>query len=110
MKPDSAKEEYNLSLLNTLLEKFINMDHELIQLSKKINWVNLEKTFSKFYADVGRKGIKIRLIMGLQILQYTYSLSDEEVCRRWIENPYFQYFCGEKFFNHQMPIDLSNMS
>ena len=27
-----------------------------------------------------------------------YDLSDEVLCDRWVENPYFQYFCGEEFF------------
>ncbi len=22
--------------------------------------------------------------------------------RRWVENPYFQYFCGEEFFQHSL--------
>ena len=37
-----------------------------------------------------------RLIMGLAILKHTYDLSDEVVCERWVENPYYQYFCGEE--------------
>jgi IS5 family transposase len=34
---------------------------------------------------------------GLAILKHTYDLSDEALCDRWVENPYFQYFCGEEF-------------
>ena len=26
----------------------------------------------------------------------TYDLSDEALCDRWVENPYFQYFCGDQ--------------
>ena len=33
-----------------------------------------------------------------------YQLSDEAVCERWVENPYYQYFCGEEFFQHKFPI------
>ena len=29
---------------------------------------------------------------------------------RWIENPYWQHFCGEEYFQHQMPIDPSSMT
>src|SRR5205085_9660386 len=37
-------------------------------------------------------------------------LSDEAVCRRWVENPYFQYFCGEQHFRHKLPLDRSSMT
>ena len=37
-------------------------------------------------------------------------LSDEEVCRRFVENPYDQYFCGEVFFRHDLPFDRSSMT
>jgi Transposase domain (DUF772) len=34
---------------------------------------------------------------GLAILKRTYNLSDEAVCALWIENPHYQYLCGEEF-------------
>ena len=30
--------------------------------------------------------------------------------RRWLENPYHQYFCGEEYFCHELPIDPSSLS
>ena len=47
---------------------------------------------------------------GLHILKYADNLSDEEVCARWVENPYYQYFCGEEFFRHDLPLDRSSMT
>jgi hypothetical protein len=47
---------------------------------------------------------------GLAILKHTYNLSDEAVCALWIENPYYQYFCGEEFFQHELPLDRSSMT
>ena len=44
---------------------------------------------------------------GLAILKHTYNLSDEALCERWVENPYYQLFCGEEFFRHDLPFDLS---
>jgi len=51
-----------------------------------------------------------RLMAGLAILKYTFDLSDEELCARWVENPYFQYFCGEEFFLHELPFDRSSLT
>jgi len=47
---------------------------------------------------------------GLAILKHTYNLSDEMVCEQWIENPYYQYFCGEEFFQHRLPLDRSSIT
>jgi IS5 family transposase len=46
----------------------------------------------------------------LHILKQMCSLSDEGVCERWIENPYFQYLCGETYFQHDFPIERSSMT
>jgi IS5 family transposase len=47
---------------------------------------------------------------GLAILKHTFNLSDEELCARWVENPYFQYLCGEAFFCHALPFDRSSLT
>jgi Transposase domain (DUF772) len=44
----------------------------------------------------------------LAILKHTYDLSDEAF--RWVENPYFQYFCGEEFFQHALVVDRSSLT
>jgi IS5 family transposase len=51
-----------------------------------------------------------RLMAGLAILKHTFNLSDEEMCARWVENPYVQYLCGEEFFRHELPFDRSSMT
>src|SRR3546814_12647018 len=47
---------------------------------------------------------------GLAILKHMHDLSDESLCDRWVENPYFQYFCGEEFFQHKPPFDRSSLT
>jgi IS5 family transposase len=32
------------------------------------------------------------------------------LCERWVENPYYQYFCGEEFFQHRLVFDRSSMT
>ena len=39
-------------------------------------------------------------MIGLHILKHIYNLSDEMVCEQYVVNPYYQYFCGEEFFQH----------
>ena len=49
-------------------------------------------------------------MVGLHYLRYMFNLSDESIVWAYIENPYYQYFCGEKVFRHTFPIDRSSMS
>ena len=59
-------------------------------------------------AGPGQPGLPTRLVAGLFILKHMHNLSDEALCARWIENPYYQYFCGElSFLCHQLPFDLN---
>jgi glycine/D-amino acid oxidase-like deaminating enzyme len=34
----------------------------------------------------------------------------EVLCARWLENPYYQFFCGELSFCHQLPFDRSSLT
>jgi IS5 family transposase len=94
-----------LSIFDTPLERFINLDHELCILSKTINWDSIEKDFSTYYSEIGRPSVPIRRMIGLLLLKHIYNLSDEAIVDRWIENPYWQYFSGEKVFQTKKPFD-----
>ncbi|MET4038073.1 IS5 family transposase [Bradyrhizobium sp. RT4a] len=47
---------------------------------------------------------------GLPILKHTYDLSDEVLCERWVENPYYKFFCGVEFFQHRLVFDRSSLA
>ena len=49
-------------------------------------------------------------MVGLHYLRYMFDLSDENIIWAYVENPYYQYFCAEKVFQHTFPIDRSSMS
>ncbi len=92
------------------LDQMLNQRHALYKLSDQIDWDAAEAKFGCLYSEEGRPGIPIRLMVGLHYLKHTYNLSDEEVVSQWVENPYWQYFCGETYFQHQPPIDPSQMT
>ena len=94
-----------LSIFDTPLERFINLDHELCILSKAIDWDSIEEDFSIYYSEIGRPSVPIRRMIGLLLLKHIYNLSDEAIVDRWIENPYWQYFSGEKVFQINKPFD-----
>ena len=87
------------------------MNHELVRLARSIDWPVLEAHFGAVYCDgPGMPPLPTRLMAGLAILKHTFNLSDEVLCARWVENPYFQYLCGEEFFCHELPFDRSSMT
>ena len=94
-----------LNIFDTPLERFINLEHELCILSTQIDWDSIEKDFSVYYSEIGRPSVPIRRMIGLLLLKHIYNLSDEAIVDRWIENPYWQYFSGEKVFQIQKPFD-----
>jgi len=106
-KPKSPQME----LFKTLLTRIINIKHPLYILAVKIQWSEFDKAFGPLYCEgKGRPGNPTRLMVGLHYLKHKYNLSDEEVVLQWLENPYWQYFCGNEYFEHDFPIDASSMT
>jgi transposase, IS5 family len=80
-------------------------------LARSLDWQFLEQRFGASYTDrPGRPPLPTRLMAGLAILKHTHDVSDEVLCERWLENPYYQLFCGEEFFRHTLPFDRSSMT
>jgi IS5 family transposase len=99
-----------LEMFKIPLKQFIRENHELVLLSRRINWDSLESDLGEFYCgDNGRPGIPIRTIAGIVLLKWMYNESDESVLGRWVENPYWQYFCGEVYFRHELPFDRTEL-
>ena len=110
MRPKQQQRSGTDDLFRLKLENIIDMKHPLVRLTGEMDWQYLDDSFAPLYADAGRPGVPTRFMAGLHILKHTYDLSDEEVCERWVENPYFQYFTGEEYFCHALPHDRSNMT
>jgi len=111
MRPRERRESGEQDLFRSRLDQVINMDHALVKLARTIDWRFLEEKFGAVYKDgAGQPPLPTRLMAGFAILKHTYNLSDEVVCELWLENPYYQYFCGEEFFQHRLPLDRSSMT
>ncbi len=106
------KKQYETpDLFRSRLDQILNRNHPLFVLANKIDWSFFEEEFGKSYVeDRGRPGKPIRLMVGLHYLKYSFNESDESVLERFLENPYWQYFCGFKYFQHNLPIDSSSLT
>jgi IS5 family transposase len=88
------------------LRDFLNASPPLYRLASVVNWGQFERQFGQFYAvEMGRPALATRLLVGLHYLKYRYNVRDEVVVASWIENPSWQYFCGEEYLTHEFPCD-----
>jgi IS5 family transposase len=98
-------------LLRPRLVDLIDLRHELVKLAALIDWEFFEREWSGFFpSTTGRPATSPRLVAGLLYLQHAFRLSDEAVVARWVENPYYQHFTGEVFFQHRPPIDPTSLT
>src|SRR6204780_4812839 len=105
------RDDRQKDLLLPALDRIIDMGHPLVRLAALIDWKFLDDPFgSVCQTGPGQPGLPTRLVAGLFILKHAHNLSDEVLCARWIENPYYQYFCGELSFCHKLPFDRSSMT
>jgi IS5 family transposase len=111
MKPRERRDSGQNDLFKARLDQIIDMSHPRVRLAHAIDWWFLEGEFGAVYTD-GKGGppLTTRLMAGLHILKYSENLSDERLCEVWAENPYFQYFCGEEFFQHKLVFDRSSLT
>ena len=111
MKPaDSAQGEPQGELYQTRLRWLLDQRHPLYQLAETIDWEFFAQEFGALYViQKGRPGLPMRLLVGLHYLKHLYDVSDERVVAGFLENPYWQYFCGEEFFRHDLPCDPTTL-
>jgi len=111
MRPKERRDSGQSDLFKARLDQIVDPAHPLVKLSRSIDWRFLEDRFGAAYTDSpGHPPLPTRLMAGLAILKAMHALSDEALCDRWIENPYFQLFCGEEFFVHRLPFERSSLT
>ena len=97
------------SFLMPTLSEQCDRRHPLKKLGERIPWSDFEEAFGEYYSEEGRPAKPVRLMVGLLLLKQMYDQSDEEVVERWVENPYWQQFCGMSDFQWEWPCDASDL-
>ena len=102
MRPKERRDSGQSDFFKARLDQIVDVGHPLAKLAATIDWRFLEARFGAVYTDKpGQPPLPTRLMAGLSIFKHTHNLSDEELCARFLENPYFQLFCCEEFFRHK---------
>ena len=111
MKPRSRPESGQLDLFQARFEQLLNLDHPLCVLAGQIDWARFDVAFAECYCpDTGAPAKAIRLLVGLHYLKHAFNLSDEALVERWVENPYWQYFCGFQTMQHEVPLHPTSLT
>jgi len=109
MQPKSGISEQG-DLFRSRLDQILNRRHPLYRLADSIDWSVFDREFGPLYVDnIGRPGLPIRLLVGLHYLKHAFNVSDETVVDQFIENGYWQYFCGFEYFQHEFSLDPTTL-
>jgi len=110
MKPRKINNSQERFLEQRLCEQ-LNPHDEFYQLAEMIDWSFYEREFGEFYSEGASRPPKpIRLMVGLILIQNMYDLSDRAVVKHWLQNPYWQFFCGFDFLQWKFPIEPSTLT
>ena len=109
MKPkNNSASAFELFQAN--FRQILKLEHPLCQLGDQVDWANLNTALADCYhPDMGRPGLATRLMVGLHYLKHAFNESDESVVARWVENPYWQYFCGFEYLQHECPLHPTSL-
>jgi IS5 family transposase len=112
MKPQTPEDAPQDDLFRHRLDNIISLQHSLARLAERIDWEAMNQLLGAYYEEaiIGQPPKPTRLMAGLLYLKHTYALSDEVLIARWVENPYYQYFCGETYFQHKLPIHPTSLT
>lgn len=105
LKLPETKHMFKIELVD-----LIDLEHELCHLADHIDWSRFEGDFATYFpVETGRPALPARLVVGIFYLKYAFGESDEDVVAKWAENPYWQYFCGMRYFEHDLPFHPTSM-
>jgi IS5 family transposase len=111
MRPKPTENDPNVELFRNRLDNLVDQRHELVKLADAIDWEVFDRQWGALYEDrKGAPALRTRLVAGLRYLKHIHKLSDEQVVARWVENPYYQYFCGETYFQHEVPCHPTSLT
>lgn len=98
-------------LFQSRLSEILDPTNKLLLLADLTDWKSLESSLSSYFkSDRGAAAKPVRLVAGIFMLQHMSGLSDEQVMIGWVQNPYWQYFCGYDYLQWTFPLDPSSLS
>ena len=89
----------------------LDENHQLIKITKFLNWTSLSEKLSKFYcSNNGRPSKSLRAKIGLLLVKHLYKLSDVEIVDILKRDIYVQYLCDVSLKEAQTFINSSTLT
>lgn len=90
----------------------LNPKNRWVRLGNLIPWDEVEEGYVKNFQQIRRGGEarSARFALGTLIIKEQLNLSDRETVQQIRENPYLQYFLGEKRYNYDISLDASSLT
>ena len=111
MKPRPKPKNSQIDLFQARFEQLLNLEHPLVVLANQIDWNRFDFALADCLCeDNGAPAKDIRLVVGMLYLKHAFNESDESLVERWVENPYWQYFCGFETMQHEPPLHPTSLT
>lgn len=106
-----TKSQRQDKLFGYKLSEELNKKNKLYKLRELINWEDLEKATFKYVkiSQFGRNRKCHRTMLGISMLQAMYRFSDALAAEEFLENVYWQYFCGYEYMEQDLEMSESSV-
>ena len=86
----------------------LSQDNRWVIMSNLIPWEEFEEEYAQNFAeDIGAPALPFRMALGSLIIKEKLGISDRETVEQIKENPYLQYFIGQRFYSNEAQFDAS---
>ncbi len=93
------------------LSVMLNKEHKICKLANLINWPELEQELTSVskVCEKGRNKKDLRLMSGLVMLQAMGNYSDLGTSENFLENHYWQHFCGFEYLVNESAVSETSI-
>lgn len=90
------------------LEGKLSSDNRWVIMASLVPWSEFEGEYAKnFTEEMGAPALPFRMALGALIIKEKLGISDRETVEQIKENPYLQYFIGQRNYSNEAPFDAS---
>jgi hypothetical protein len=104
--PPTPPEKFELPF-----EGKLSLDNRWVIMANLIPWDEFEEEYAKNFAgDTGAPALPFRMALGSLIIKEKLGISDRETVQQIKENPYLQYFIGQKYYSNDVGVSKRRFS
>jgi transposase, IS5 family len=86
----------------------LSQDNRWVIMASLVPWEEFEEEYAQnFSPEMGAPALSFRVALGSLIIKEKLGISDRETVEQIKENPYLQYFIGQKHYSNEAPYDPS---